>query len=189
MKPDLAAILALSLFFNGGLMGEQSPQPAWVALHDEETGLQAQFPHNPVEMNIEFPFQNTPPDGQLRFYSAPTSKGLLALTTFFSSTFNEKELEKEHLREFFEKVLVPHLFFDPSIFKDHQTYHFLPKDQQGRTPFQFSFKDKGLLKQLEGIALVQEQTLYIAFYMVSKNDFDPEIYHRFLDSIQFPGEF
>lgn len=190
MKPSLAFILGLSLFFNRGLMAEHAEQPNspnWIAIHDEENGLQAKFPHNPVEMNIAFPFQNTPPKGQLRFFSSPTPKGLLALTTFNSPTFNEEELQKERLKEFFETVLVPHLFFDPSVFNHHQTYHFQNNQKRGESSFQFSFKDKGMTKRLEGIATIYEQTLYVAFYMASESDFDQDVYHHFLDSVQFPN--
>lgn len=190
MKTGLAVtvILGLSLFFNRGIMAEQTP-PNWVAIHDEENGLRAEFPHNPVEMNIEFPFQNTPPKGQLRFFSSPTPKGLLALTTFNSSTFNDIELGEAHLKEFFETVLVPHLFFNPAVFNHHQTYHFQKNDEQEKASFQFSFQDKRTIKRLEGIAVIHEQTLYVAFYMASENDFDQDVYHRFLDSIQFPEKF
>lgn len=184
-------ILGLSLFFNRGLMAEQStPSSHWVTMYDEETGLRADFPHDPVEMNIELPFQNTPPTGQLRLYSAPTSNGLLALSTFFSPTFNAEGLQKEHLQKFFETVLVPHFFFNPAIFQHHQTYRFRTREIEGEevASFQFSFKDHKVLKRLEGMARIQDQTLYVAFYMASDSDFDQEVYTHFLKSVQFPAE-
>lgn len=186
-------ILSVFCFFNRGLMAEQSKVPSfpnWVTMQDEATGLKADFPQKPVEMNIEFPFQNTPPTGQLRLYSTPTSKGLLAMSTFFSPTFNVEKLEKEKLKVFFETVLVPHFFFSPAIFQDHQTYHFHLKKiaRQETASFQFSFKDQKILKKLEGIAFIQDKILYIAFYMASDHDFDSDILSKFLSSIQFPKE-
>lgn len=192
MKTRLVIILGLSFFFNRGLMAEDSHQPIpsnWIVIQDEESGLRAEFPHNPVEMNMEFPFQNTPPKGQLRFFSSPTSKGLLALATFHSSTFNEEEIGKEQLKGFFETVLVPHLFFKPVVFTHDQTYDFQHTEEQREAFFQFSFLDKGILKRLEGIATIDEHTLYIAFYLASESDFDQEVYQRFLNSIQFPNKF
>lgn len=185
-------ILGLSLFFNRGLMAEQSTPSSsdWVTMQDRETGLRADFPHHPVEMNIEFPFQNTPPTGQLRLYSTPISKGLLALSTFLSPTFNVDGLQKEQLHQFFETVLVPHFFFSPSVFQDHQTYNFHIKKIEGQevASFKFSFKEQRILKKLEGMARIQDQTLYVAFYMASDSDFDQEIYTQFLQSVQFPLE-
>jgi hypothetical protein len=182
-------ILGLSIFFNRGLMAEHSSFN-WVAMQDEETGLRAEFPHYPVEMNIELPFQNTPPTGQLRLYSTPMEKGLLALSTFFSPAFNAEGLQKEQLQTFFETVLVPHFFFNPAVFQQHQTYRFRTLEIEGQeaASFQFSFKDHKVLKRLEGMAYIQDQTLYVAFYMASDSDFDQEVFKYFLNSVQFPAE-
>lgn len=185
--------LGLSLFLSRGLMAEQSHVPFssnWVTMQDEDTGLRVDFPQYPVEMNIELPFQNTPPTGQLRLYSTPTSKGLLAVSLFSSPTFNAEGLQKEQLLKFFETVLVPHFFFSPAVFQHHQTYRFHAKEIEGQeaASFQFSFKDHKVLKRLEGIAFIQNQTLHVAFYIASDPDFDPEVLSKFLNSIQFPKE-
>lgn len=174
-------------------MAEQSHIPFssnWVTVQDEENGLQADFPQYPVEMNIELPFQNTPPTGQLRLYSTPISKGLLAMSTFFSPTFSAEGLEKKQLQKFFQTILVPHFFFNPAVFHHHQTYHFHTKEIAGKeaASFQFSFKDNKILKKLEGIAFIQDQTFYVAFYMASDSEFDQEILSKFLSSIRFLKE-
>lgn len=190
MKISLnAVILGLSLFLNRGIMAEQSHDPLsqnWVTIKDDGTGLKADFPHHPLEITLDVPFQNIPPKGQIHVYSVPTQKGLLALCTFRSSTLKDNELSKESLNEFFETILVPHFFFNPSIFQDHQIFDFTATQFDGHpaSSFQFSFQDHEVVKQLKGIALIKDQNLYIPFYLASKNDFDPQILKRFLKSIQ-----
>jgi len=186
-------ILGLSILSIRGVMAEHSDQPIspdWVKIQDKQRGLQVEFPNHPVEMNIEFPLQNTPATGQLQFLSYPSSNGLLAFSSFFSLTFNTQEIDKERLKTFFETILVPHFFFNPSIFQNHQVYHFHTAEIDGKeaASFQFSFKDGKVLKRLEGLAIVVNETLYTAFYMASDSDFDQDLYERFLESVQLPQE-
>lgn len=186
-------IWGLLLFISGGLMAEQidpsSPQ-SWVTIKDDQTGLQADFPHYPLEMTFDVPFQNTPPKGQIHLYSVPTKAGLLVLSTFHSSEIDSEWLQKERLHQFFETILVPHFFFNPAVFQDQQVFNFqMDKiDGQESASFEFSFRDHGTLKKLEGIALVRDQTLYISFYLASEKDFDQEMLNRFLSSIQFSAD-
>lgn len=164
----------------------------WVSFVDRESGLRAKLPHHPIEMNIDTPFQNTPPKGQLRLYSTPTSNGLFALSCFTSATFHQSGLEKESLRVFFETILAPYFFFNPSIFKNHQTYDFQftqSQEEKDTGSFQFTFFDQHTLKRLEGIAQMTDKTLYTAFYIASDTEFDHDVYARFLDSIEFSERF
>lgn len=190
MKTSLKAlILGLTIFFNRGIMAEH-PQDRlsqdWVTIQDEETGIKVDFPHNPLEVTLDLPFQNTPPAGQIRVYSVPTSKGLLALSTWHPSSIKDNELTKEKLYEFFETVLIPHLFFNPAVFHQHQNFEFALKPFEGHpaASFVFSFEDHGVMKKLEGMAMNKEGTLYIPFYLAAKSDFDRQILQRFLKSIQ-----
>lgn len=187
-------ILGLTLFLNRGLMATEQPHPLhsqqWITVKNGETGLLVDFPHEPLETTFEMPFQNTPPKGQIHIYSVPTPKGLLALSTFHSSTHHADKLSKQQLLQFFETVLVPHFFFNPSIFQDHQTFNFESIELEGKeaASFQFSFRDHGVVKKLEGIAVINAQMLYIPFYLASEKDFDQKVFTRFLNSVQIPTD-
>lgn len=191
MKLGLNVVILGLILLSRGLMAEQSHQPLsqnWITIKDKETGLLADFPHNPLEMTFDIPFQNTPPTGQVHIYSVPTQHGLLVLSIFHSTAIHSNELDKEQVQQFFETTLVPHFFFNPAVFQEHQEYHFqiFELDGQEAASFQFSFQDHGVMKKLEGLALVKNQTLYIPFYLASEKDFDQEVFNQFLGSIQFP---
>ena len=185
-------IWGLILFINGGrLMAEQTQQlfpDPWITIKDDQIGLQADFPHRPLEMTFDFPFQNLPPTGQIHFYSVPTKAGLLVLSTFSSSAIKPEWLQKEQLHQFFENVLVPHFFFNPAVFQDHQVFNFRMGEfnEQDAAFFEFTFRDHGVVKKLDGIAQVHHQTAYLSFYLASEKDFDIEVLNRFLSTIQFP---
>lgn len=170
-------------------MAEQSHDPLsqhWVTVKDEETGVFVEFPHTPLEMSFDLPFQNTPSTSRVHVYSVPTQKGLLVFSTFHSSSFQDHQLKKEQLHQFFESVLVPHFFFNPAVFQDHQTFKFTSTQLQGQAAasFKYSFRDHGIVKKLEGMALVKDQTLYVPFYLASEADFDQKILNHFLESFQ-----
>ncbi len=181
-------IWGLTLLLCGGLMAEQLPKN-WVTIKDEESGLQADFPHQPIEMTFEVPFQNTPPKGQMHLYSVPIPTGVLVLSTFTSPTVNANWLQKEQLFHFFEKVLVPYVFFNPSVFQDHQVFNYQSKKIKGdkAASFQISYHDHGVIKKLEGIAISKKDKLYTYFYLASEKDFDTKVFQRFIDSIYLPN--
>jgi hypothetical protein len=188
---------AFALFIiGGGLMAEQSkqspsPQPRsqhWLTIEDDKTGFKIDFPHRPLEMTFEVPFQNTPPRGQIHLYSVPMQSGLLAFSTYHSATVDSNLLQKEQFYQFFETILVPHFFFNPAVFQDQQMFHYHLNELVGKesASFVFSFLDHQVVKKLEGIALLKDQILYLSFYLASEKDFDHEVLHRFLTSMQFP---
>lgn len=182
-------ILGIFLFFNRGVMSDQSNDLLslqWVAIQDKAAGLTADFPHHPLEMTFDIPFQNTPPTGQVHVYSVPTQKGLICLSTCTSPSLKDAQLTKEELLQFFENVLVPHFFFNPAVFQDKQTYNFQPTKYEGldAATFQFTFLDHGVKKKLEGIALIKKNILIIPFYLASGNDFDAKVLDRFLKSFR-----
>ncbi len=184
-------IWGLIIFLRGGLMAEQLHHPLpplWVTIKDDETGLQIDFPHRPLEMTFDVPFQNSPPQGHIHFYSLPIQKGVLGLSIFRSVTIQSNGLHKEQLYQFFETLLVPHFFYNPEIFRHLQVFNFHPTEFHGEdsASFQFSFQDHGVVKKLEGIALVKNQTLYVCFYLASEKDFDSETLKHFLSSLQLP---
>lgn len=191
MRTSLSLLMWGYIFLSRGLMAEQTHHPLpqeWVTIKDDETGLRVDFPHHPLEMTFDLPFQNTPPTGQIHLYSVPIQSGLLVLGTFHSSTVYSDLLEKEKFHQFFETVFIPHFFYNPTIFQNHQIFHFHPNQFNGKESpsFQFFFQDHGATKKLEGIAFIKGQTLYIPFYISSEKDFNTEIFNHFLHSIHFP---
>lgn len=190
MRASLSFFMCgIAIFLRGGLMAEQlySQPQQWTTIKDE-TGLQIDFPHHPLKLSFDVPFQNHPPQGQIDIYSLPIQKGLLGLSTFHSATIHTDWLQKERLYQFFETLLVPHFFYNPEIFQNQQVFNFQLSEFHGEESavFQFSFQDHGLVKRLEGIALIKNQTLYVCFYLASANNFDPETLKRFLSSLQLP---
>lgn len=174
----------LSLILCGGLMAEQVSQH-WVTIKDKERGLQADFPHPPLEMTFEIPFQNTPPKGHIHLYSVPTQTGIFVASTFSSPEVSADHLQKEQFSEFFESLLVPYFFFNPAVFQDHQTFnHQFLGDQEDAISFQISYHDHGIVKNLEGRAIVKDNILYTYFYLASEKVFDPDLFKRFIDSVQ-----
>lgn len=190
MKTSITVVLfGLGITLSRGSMSDQLHDPhsqKWVTIKNKESGLKVDFPLTPLEMSFDIPFQNTPPEGQIHVYSLPTQKGLLVLSTFHSLKMDSKELTKEKLLQFFETILVPHFFYNPSIFHDHQDFKFksVHSENGESASFQISFLDHGIEKRLEGIALIKNQTLYIPFYLASDMDFDQTVFDRFLGSVQ-----
>lgn len=178
-------IWGLFLFLSGALMAEHAH--GWTTIKDLERGVEIDFPHSPTEMTFDSPFQNTPAQGQIHFYSALTETGLLVLATF-QPVGDKDYLQKEQLQQFFETFLVPHCFYNPAIFQNQQIFNFLETEFSGQkaASFQFFFQDQNMMKKLEGIAWIKENILYIPFYLSSEKEFDAELLHRFLHSIQLP---
>jgi hypothetical protein len=178
-------IVGLALFLYGGLMGEQTTQH-WITIKDEKTGLQADFPRQPLEMTFEVPFQNTPPTGQIHFYSVPTQTEILVACTFTSPLVHSDWLQKEKFYQFLETILVPHFFFNPAVFQDQQVFTYEPTKIAGEkaASFQISYHDHDVVKKLNGIAMVKENTLHLYFYLASEQTFDQEMLKRFLHSVK-----
>lgn len=182
-------LFALALLIYGGLMAQQHNEEhasEWVTVKDEATGLQVDFPRRPLEMTLDIPFQNTPPSGKIHLYSVPTSSGVLVLSTLTSSEILEGWLNEEHLKQFFDKVLVPHLFYTPNIFYNHQTFDYASQTFEGHpaATFHVTYLDHEVLKKLEGFAFVKDGSLYTYFYLASEKDFDQELLKYFVDSIK-----
>lgn len=168
-------------------MAEQL-QKNWVTITDQETGLQIDFPHTPLEMTFEIPFQNTPPTGKIHLYSAPITTGIFVLSIFIPSKVTNMEwLQKEHFYEFFKTYLVPHLFFNPAIFYDQQVFNYQPKQIHGekKASFEISYLDHAIVKKIKGIAMIKNYVLYICFYLTSEKDFNQKMLEHFLKSIHF----
>lgn len=174
----------LALVLSGGLMAEQLSQK-WMTIKDEETGLNADFPRQPLELTFEIPFENTPPMGKVHLYSVPTQTGILVASAFSSPLVNSEWLQKDRLYQFFETILVPHFFFNPAVFQDKQIYTYHPTQIEGKeaASFELTYFDRDL-KKLEGIARVKESTLYIYFYLASETSFDQKMFEQFLQSVK-----
>lgn len=177
------------LLLSGVLMAERASESLshhWVTIQDEETGCQVNFPHAPLKITFDIPFQNTPPTESLTIYSAPTKNGILVLSTFNSSAIDAEWLQEVSFKQFFETILVPHLFYNPPVFQDHQTFCFSPQ-QESRSPtasFQFSYQDHGIVKKLEGRVIIKDHALCVCFYLASIKVFDDETLDCFLNSFQ-----
>ena len=160
----------------------------WISVKDEKTGLRIDFPHEPLNMTFDVPFQNTPPKGVVRLYSVPTQSGLLVLSIFQSSIKAKELLKKEQFMNFFSKILVPHFFYYPHVFQEQQIFEYQNmkiKELSGGI-FQISYLDHEVEKKIEGCCAVDGGIFYIYFYLSSADDFDIEILKRFVNSIEFP---
>lgn len=173
------------LFLMGGLMAESHTTEKWMTIEDREAGLRADFPQRPLDIIFDIPFQNTPATGHLHVYSVPTKTGVLILSTLTSPSVTTKMLEKEQLKQYFETVLVPHLFYSPKIFQDRQTFKYTSKEVEGHpaASFLFTYQDHDQQKRLEGFAFVKEHNLYTYFYLASEQNFDQNLLNRFVSSI------
>lgn len=180
----IAGLSGVALFLGGNLMAKEL-LGNWVTVKDEKTGLQADFPHQPLEMTFEIPFQNTPPIGQIHLYSMPTQSGIMVLCTYASDEIDKKWQTKDKLHYFFESILAPYFFFNPSIFKNKQVFEAHPAEILGKkgVAFDITYSDHGIIKKMEGQALVKEHTLYVYFYLASENHFDYEILNKFFESV------
>lgn len=179
-------LLGMTLLFSGGVMAQQkTPSPEnWTLIKDSETGLEAYFPHFPLEMTFEIPFQNTPPTGYIHLYSVPTQTGVFVLSIFKSSDSNLR-LQKEIFKDFFEHQLVPRLFYYPHVFQEQQVFSYNPQGEK-EAFFTFEYQDHGVEKRLEGKTILSDQTLYTYFYLSTKEDFNKEELQYFLNSVHLP---
>lgn len=180
----------LVLLLGGGLMAEKNNKeesPKWVTLKDEETGFEVDFPRRPLDMEFDIPFQNTPPQGKIHLYSVPTQAGVLVFSTLSSDDIQEGWLQEKHLKAFFDKILVPHLFYNPKVFHDHQAFKYTPHEMDGASAaaFEITYRDHGTLKRVEGVSVVREGMLYTYFYLASDEHFDREILKHFVESFHF----
>jgi hypothetical protein len=177
------------LLLSGVLMAERASESLshhWVTIQDEATGCQVDFPHPPLKITFDIPFQNTPPTEPLTIYSAPTRNGILVLSTFTSSAIDAEWLQEVSLKQFFETVLVPHLFYNPPVFQEYQTFCFSPQ-QESQNPtasFQFSYQDHGVVKKLDGKVMIKDHSLCVCFYLASTKVFDDDTLDYFLNSFR-----
>lgn len=186
----LLRLLGALLFFTDGLMADPvaSKDPSqWVTIQDQESGLVADFPHFPLEMEWDIPFQNTPPSGHVHLYSMPTQTGVLILSTLHSLEVTPEWIHEKKFKDFLDTILIPHLFYQPKTFYQQQVFHYTPEsfDEAKGASFQISYQDHDVIKQMEGRALVKDRTLCLFFYLGSKKTFDQELYKRFLNSVHF----
>lgn len=183
----LLGMTLLTGFVEGGDMAGQMSDffpEGWVTVKDEAVGIKADFPHRPIEMSFDIPFQNTPPTGRVHLYSVPTRSGVLVLSSLTSKEGAEVWLEKEQLHRFFDTILVPHLFFNPKIFNQEQAFGYsLHQEDKHLASFYFTFQDHGITKRLEGFAHARGEALYLYFYLGSENEFDRELLKHFSDSV------
>lgn len=184
---NLGFFLSCLLLLAFRIEGEVMKNPVfedWVTIKDESTGVEAEFPHVPLEMDVDTPFQNSSLEGHIHLYSLPMQKGLLVLCNF-QSFIHLENISKEGVKRFFEDILIPHFFFDPAVFLEEQTFDFDGNEKQAS--FIFSFKDHQEIKKLEGKIFKKDNLLYIPFYLSSEKDFDSKLLRRFLNSIHLSG--
>ena len=157
----------------------------WVLIQDEKTGLNAFFPTTPFQLTFDLPFQNTPAAGQLYLYSTSTASGLLVAGIVKSEQVEEELLKKEELRSFFENTVVPHVFFQPSVFKNQQRFEHTLKEEQGRktATYRIFYRDGDQEKHVEGIAFIKNGALHFYLYLASEENFQQAELKQFLKGI------
>lgn len=157
----------------------------WVTIKDEESDLEVSFPNQPLDITFDVPFQNTPPQGQLKLYSTATQTGVFILSVFRSPEVNASWLEHDPLKEFFEKILVPHLFYDPSVFRNEQTFDVQLKREgdPSSVSFQIHYLDRGMVKRVEGEGKIKNNALCLYFHLASEDVFDSALLHQFVESV------
>ncbi|MDP1879377.1 MAG: hypothetical protein Q8K60_00390 [Parachlamydiaceae bacterium] len=180
--------LILGLALTGGLMADKPLHETpfqWKTFQDKKSGIEISFPHTPLEMSFEVPFQNSPPRGIFHFYSEPTPAGLFALSIFHSEDVSDKWLNQSEIIHFFKKILVPHVFYHPKVFENQQhfDYQLVQDEEEQKAIFTISFIDHEVEKKLKGIAIVRNQFLYIPFYLASAAEFDPTLFDHFIQSL------
>lgn len=190
MKKKFVVNLSLFLGFTltGGLMADKPLNETafhWKTFHDKKSGVEIAFPHSPLEMSFEVPYQNTPPRGVFHFYSEPTPAGLFALSIFHSEDVTAEWLNQEKITHFFRKILVPHVFYHPKVFENQQhfDYELIQDGNEQKAIFTISFLDHEVEKKLKGIAIIRNQFLYIPFYLASAKEFDPNLFDHFIRSL------
>ncbi|MBA2369140.1 MAG: hypothetical protein H0V82_08980 [Candidatus Protochlamydia sp.] len=179
--------IALSLFKGlttcilllGVSMGEAAEKP-WVPIKDSKYHMEAAFPHAPIEMSFDIPFENTPAQGRLHVYSCATKTGVYLLCALSIPNIDKKTLEKDTFKKTFEAHLVPRLFYYPQLFKKQQTYS-ASKKEEGLA-FQFSYQDKADKRLLKGHAAVKGSILYTLIYIASEGHFDKHEWEKFQGS-------
>ena len=182
------------MLISGGIMahspkGEKNVKGAyrtsWISFHDSHHHLKADFPHQPIAMNFDLPFQNTPPTGSLDVFSCPTRSGVYMLAIFKSSEIPNEFISTTFKKQF-EQYLISHLFFNPKIFVQNQQFKSTPITRNGLNghSFEFSYEDEGHVKHLEGMVFLKDHTQYCLFGLAAKDHFNHHELEHFLDSFK-----
>jgi hypothetical protein len=171
--------LTACILLLGVSMGEAAEKP-WVAIKDSKDQMEAAFPHAPIEMSFDIPFQNTPAQGRLHVFSCATQTGVYLLCALSIPNIDKKTLEKDAFKKTFEAHLVPRLFYYPQLFKKQQTYSASKKDES--LTFRFSYQDKADKRILQGHAAVKGNILYTLIYIATEAHFDEQEWEKFENS-------
>lgn len=178
------------LIFIGVQSMDASEQPLkqdWVNIHDQIKGIEAAFPRHPIHMQFDISLKEKKHTGKLEVYSVALNKATLMLTTITSPDLTETILEPSQFKNIFYSVIIQRMFYYPRKFQDHQVFKQEKIVYQGQPAlsFSFSYHDKGMPQSLSGLAILQNQRLYILFYLAAKQDFQQETAQKFLHSFQF----
>jgi hypothetical protein len=116
----------------------------------------------------------------------PLKHGALILSIFHYAEGSLLSVEKNQLRRFFEETVIPHLFFQPSIFKNEQKYVHTLKVEAGEITahYEFGYVENGVRKKLQGIAQNREGFLFTSFYVGDEQASNEATVSRFLNSVQ-----
>lgn len=171
--------LTTCILLLGVSMGEAAEKP-WVSIQDSKDRMKATFPHAPIEMSFDIPFQNTPSQGRLHVFSCATQTGVFLLCALSIPNIDKKIVEKDDFKKTFETYLVPRLFYYPQLFKKQQTYS-ASKREEGLT-FRFSYQDKTDKRILQGQAAVKGNILYTLIYIATEAHFNEHEWEKFQHS-------
>lgn len=180
----------MCLCFGGSSMGQAVQAKnlsGWITIRSEEAGFQASFPGKPIEMSFDLPFQNTPAKGSLRIYTYPMEKGVMILSILKRDSLGEEILREERFKQCVDEFLVKHLFQDPHLFHQRQSFKCRKTERNGipLLAFQFSYKDGRQMQWMKGAAIVKNEALHTILYLAPKEGYDNELLEHFVEAFQF----
>lgn len=157
----------------------------WIAFADEQFGLRAELPTRPLCMQFEVPFNNDTTIGRLHLFSAPFSEGV-AVIAVLDSPHQQSLVESEiNFLSFFEKVLVPALFYDAHLLSRESapSYSFKADGGTRTATFSCSYQRQGVEQLLQGRLSQGEKRLVCALVLLPKQKVTPSTCEKFLNSV------
>jgi hypothetical protein len=188
LKIQLIGLLVLMTNVLGVFMldatNSYSSPKSWIEVVDSTDGMKASFPHKPIQMNFDIPFQKKASKDHLHIFTSSTKTGVFLLSTLKASFVSDQLLDEKNFKKTFETYFVSPLFYSPQYFQRNQTFSTSYSKFKGKKSlfFQFTYQDKHTVRVLKGFATVKEYTLYTLFYSSSQNQFKDTDFQYFINS-------
>lgn len=163
---------------------EASLPSEWLKIHDPAEKFECSFPYQPTHMEFDVPLEGHEELGHLDVYSTSKNHDLWMLSVYSSAILSKNVLKPSHFKEIFYSLLIQRMFYTPQVFKSHQKFKTERTTWKGAPVlrFSFSYEEKEQMKQVEGAAVVKDQTLYILFYLSKEDDFNNDLVGSFINS-------